>query len=123
MSLYSTEIYKILKEDEFSKDIFKNVLARNQLPAKISYPSAFVINNKKDNHPGEHWIAFFYDKDKNCDFFDSFARGPSAYGLEKYLRKSSKTLNYNKFQLQSWYSSFCGYHCIYFILLRSRNIM
>jgi hypothetical protein len=122
MSLYSTEIYDILKSDEFSKTIFKAVLARNELPSKVTFPSAYIINNKNNNHPGEHWIAFFYDAKGNVDFFDSFARGPSAYGLTKYLFKTSKSINCNKIRLQSFFSEYCGYHAIYFILLRSRNI-
>jgi hypothetical protein len=122
MSLYSEEIYDILKADEFSKTIFKAVLARNELPSKVTFPSAYIINNKNNNHPGEHWVAFFYDENGNVDFFDSFARGPSAYGLTKYLTKTSKSVNYNKIRLQSFFSEYCGYHAIYFILFRSRNI-
>ena len=122
MSLYSNEIYDILVADEFSKTIFKAVLARNELPSKVTYPSAYVINNKKNNHPGEHWIAFFYDEKGNVDFFDSFARGPSSYGLTNFFYKTSKSINYNKIRCQSFFSEYCGYHAIYFILLRSRNI-
>ena len=122
MSLYSTQINDILKDDEFAKTIFKAVLARNELPSKITYPSAYIMNNKKNDHPGEHWVAFFYDDKENVDFFDSFARGPSSYGLTKYLLKTSKSINYNKNRFQSFFSEFCGYHAIYFILLRSRNI-
>lgn len=122
MSLYSNEIYEILKKDDYASAVFKDVLPRNHLPHKLSYPSAYIINNKKDNHEGEHWIAFFFDKNKNCDFFDSFGKGPSAYGLTKYLCKYSKCLNFNRVAVQSNYSFYCGYHAIYFILLRSRNI-
>ena len=117
MSLYSTQINDILKDDEFAKTIFKAVLARNELPSKITYPSAYIMNNKKNNHPGEHWVAFFYDDKGNVDFFDSFSRGPSSYGL-----KTSNSINYNKNRFQSFFSEFCGYHAIYCILLRSRNI-
>jgi hypothetical protein len=85
MSLYSTEINDILMADEFSKTIFKAVLARNELPSTVTYPLAYVINNMK-NHPGEHWIAFFYDEKGNVDFFDSFARGPGAYRLTIFIK-------------------------------------
>ncbi len=56
------------------------------------------------------------------DFFDSFARGPAAYGLTKFFYKTSKSINCNKTRFQSFFSEYCGYHAIYFILLRSRNI-
>jgi hypothetical protein len=104
MSLYSNEIYDILVADEFSKTPFKAVLASNELPSKVTYPSAYVINNKKKNHPGEHWIAFFYDEKGNVDFFDSFARGPSSYGRTNFFYKTSKSINNNKIRCQSFFS-------------------
>jgi hypothetical protein len=106
MSLYSNEVYDILVADEFSKTIFKAVFARNELPSKVTNPSAYVINIKKNDHPGEHWIAFFYDEKGNVDFFDSFARGPSSYGLTNCFYKTSESINYNKIRCQSFFSEY-----------------
>jgi hypothetical protein len=50
MSLYATEIYDILKADEFSKTIFKAVLTRNELSSKVTFPSAYILNNKSSYH-------------------------------------------------------------------------
>jgi hypothetical protein len=85
MSLYSNEIYDILVADEFSKTIFEAVLARNELPSKVTYPSAYVINNKKKNHPGEHWIAFFYDEKGNVDFFRFICEGAFIIWSNKFF--------------------------------------
>jgi hypothetical protein len=35
--------------------------------------------NQGSSHPGEHWLATYYDKNANCDIFDSFGLNPSFY--------------------------------------------
>ena len=121
---------KFWKEDDYASTVFKDVFPRNHLPLKISYQSAYIINNKKDNHDGEHWIAFFFDKNKNCDFFDSFgfdslatAKRAISLQVDEIICKYSKSLNFNRIAVHCVnFSFYCGYHAIYFILLRSRNI-
>ncbi len=112
----------ILKSDEFSNHIFKHVLPRDMLPPSVNYPSAYVVNTQGKKHPGEHWLAYYYNEDGNCDFFDSFGFSPILYGLTDFLDKTSIKWKYNENQIQSLTSEFCGYYCVYFILLRSRNI-
>lgn len=70
---------------------------------------------------GQHWLAFYYDINGKCTFFDSFGHSPAFFGLEAYIEKTSTKWEYNTQQLQSIFSSTCGYYCIYFILLKSRN--
>lgn len=118
MKLNSNQIFFEIKQDMYAKNIFKKVLARDEIPRRVIYPSAFVINNQKRNQPGQHWLAVYYDKNGSCEFFDSFGMHPSFYGLEKLIRYP---FNYNKIQLQSNNSYYCGYYCIYFILLKSRG--
>jgi hypothetical protein len=80
MSLYSNEIYEILKKDDYASAVFKDVLLRNHLPLKLSFPSAYIINNKKDNHEGEHWIAFFLTKIKIVIFLIASEKGHKHMG-------------------------------------------
>src|SRR5689334_20148323 len=117
----SNQIRRELTSDAYSKRYFKGVLARDQLPNKIKKPAAYIINTENSDKKGEHWLALFYDRNCRCDFFDSFGLHPAFYNLEKYLYKTSSTWQYNKNQLQSLESSYCGNYCIYFILLRSRG--
>jgi|688.fasta_scaffold17848_7 hypothetical protein len=121
-ALNGKQIYEILNSDDYSHKIFKAVLPRDKLPNKVKYPSAYIINTQGSSHPGEHWLAIYYDKNGNCDFFDSFGLNPAIYGFIDFLNKTCKKWNYNNKQIQSLMSEFCGYYCTYFILLRSRNI-
>lgn len=121
-ALYSDEIYRTLKKDYFARKIFKNVVPFDKLPKRPKFPSAYVINTDKSNEKGEHWLAVYYDQNGYCTFFDSFGINPSFYNLEKFLDLTSKGWTWNKDQLQSFNNFTCGYYCIYFILLMSRNI-
>jgi hypothetical protein len=120
-SLSTQEIFKELKKDVYCKEIFKAVLPYDCLPKAPSYPSAYVVNTDPLGKEGQHWLAFYYDISGKCTFFDSFGHSPAFFGLEAYIEKTSTKWEYNTQQLQSIFSSTCGYYCIYFILLKSRN--
>jgi len=53
--------------------------------------------------------------------FDSFGRRPNA-DFERYMNRHCVSWNFNDKQLQSVVSKFCGYYCIYFCILRSRDV-
>ena len=117
----SIEIYQVLMGDDMSKANFSNVLARDQLPKKINWPSSFVINTDKQSKPGEHWLAFYYDKDGICEFFDPLGFSPKYYHLDKFLQSTSKEYFYNSQQIQGLFSKYCGYYCTLFVMVKSRN--
>jgi hypothetical protein len=118
------QIENILFNDYKSKKYFKAVIEIDELPRskrKIKN-SAYVINTDKKSGQGEHWISFFYDKNSNCEFFDSLGFGPEFYSLDGFLLKTGKKVFTNNFAIQSIFSEYCGYYAILFVLLRSRNI-
>jgi hypothetical protein len=82
---------------------------------------SFLITQFKSGEQGQHWLAIYYDYNGKCTFFDSFGHSPAFFGLEAYIDKTSTKWEYNAQQIQSIFSSTCGYYCIYFILLKSRN--
>ena len=115
----SVQIEKILKSNLQTRNIFLGVFARDELPKLDRFPCCFVINTAKRSHPGKHWLSFYYDKNKVCNFFDSYGNEPSFFNLDKYIYKTSKKLVSNNKAIQSWKSENCGYYCILFIILRS----
>ena len=110
-----------INRDYYSKKNFFGVFPRNRLPDVFSYPCSYVINTDPSTQPGEHWLGFYYDKNGNCDFFDSFGNPPSFYGLENYIKLQSTDFCYNSQQLQHENSGVCGYYVIHFIQMRSRH--
>ena len=57
----------------------------------------------------------------NCTFFDSFGFSPQDYKVDDYIKKTSKSYEWNQNQIQHVESSMCGFYCIYFINLKSRG--
>lgn len=101
------------------KNIFLGVFPRDELPEIKTYPSCFIINTDPKSKPGEHWLAFYIDKNGICDFFDSYGNAPVRFGLEDYLSKF-KSWNFSRQKIQGD-SLNCGIYCILFLLYRSQN--
>jgi uncharacterized protein YutD len=115
------QLNAILKKDKKSKNIYLGAFPCDKLPNKFKYPACLIINNQKSTENGEHWLAVYFDSKKNCYFLDSFGMHPKFYGLNNYLKDKSVKIIYNNTQLQSFFSEYCGYYCIIFLLLKARK--
>ena len=120
-SLTNRNILIELEKDIYARRYFVGVFPRDKLPSKVPYPSALIVNTHPMGSPGEHWLAMFFNKAKNCEFFDSFGFTAKDYGFEKYIESLSREYKNNVFQMQDIDSNACGYYSIYFILLKSRG--
>ena len=78
------QIERLLKIDYKTKKVFKKVCAFDQLEKPV-FPSAYVINSDPSNEPGEHWIAVYFDKNGQGEYFDSYGLAPAFVGLESYM--------------------------------------
>lgn len=87
--MFENTIRNILKNDSFTGNTFNEVYARNEIPDIINYPACIVINTKPRNNEGEHWLAVYYDKNKNAEFFDSYGHHPEYFKLTSFLNKTS----------------------------------
>ena len=116
------QIERLFKKDLKSKTIFKKVCALDQLE-KPPFPSAYVIKSDPSSIPGEHWVAVYFDKRGQREYFDSYGLPPTLVGLESYMDAYSLSgWIYNRKILQAYFSSFCGHYCVYFILFRCCGI-
>jgi hypothetical protein len=118
--LSTIDLINIINNDHLTKKIFKGVFARDQLPTLETTPACFIINTDPISKEGEHWLAFYIDKDQHCNFFDSYGNHPSKFKLDAYLNKNFKSWTYNNIQIQGL-SSYCGYYAALFILYAARN--
>ena len=83
--MLETALESALSKDEFTKKINGGIVARDELPDKVSYPSCYIINTRQRTHSGEHWLAVFYDNKGQADFFDSYGHHPSYFNLTEFL--------------------------------------
>jgi hypothetical protein len=109
------EIDELLKAT--CKQDFQGVFSTDTLP---SHPKLFVCNTDPSTKPGEHWIAIYVSKDGRGEYFDSFGRQPEKHFID-YLNEHCRNWIYNKRQLQSIISSFCGYYCCLYCMYRCRG--
>ena len=115
----------ILRKDKYTRGVFHGVYPSDKLPTTVSsFPSLFIANVDTSDKPGSHWVVFYFTKDREEEFFDSYGLSPSHYtGLfTRFLNDNSKEWTFNSVTLQSIESKVCGHYCLYFALFRSRQV-
>lgn len=115
----------ILRKDKYTRGVFQGVYPSNRLPTSVSfYPALFIANVDTSERPGSHWVAFYFTKDREGEFFDSYGLPPSRYTgtFTQFLNNNSNDWAFNSMTLESTNSKVCGHCCLYYALLRCRNI-
>ena len=121
----SIQLTLILSNDKFTRGVFHGVYPSDQLPVSVShYPALFIANVDTSDKPGSHSVAFYFTKEQEGEFFDSYGSPPSKYSgtFTTFLNNNSNQLTFNTVTLQSIYSKVCGHYCLYFALYRARQI-
>ena len=115
----------ILRKDKFTRGVFQGVYPSDKLPASVSqYPALYIANVDTSDKPGSHWVAFYFTKEQEGEFFDSYGAPPSKYSgtFTTFLNNNSNQWIFNTVTFQSIYSKVCGHYCLYFAFYRSRQI-
>ena len=97
----------------------------DKLPASVShYPALFIANVDASHKPGSHWVAFYFTKEQEGEFFDILRiTSRQIFGnIYSFLNNNSNQWIFNTVTLQSFYSKVCGHYCLYFALYHSRQI-
>ena len=119
------ELSLILRRDKYSRAVFQGVFPSDKLPSSVlSYPALFIANVDTSDKPGSHWVAFYFTKDREGEYFDSYGQPPSSYSrtFTNFLDNNSNSWIFNTVTLQSINSKVCGHYCIYYALFRCRDI-
>ncbi len=111
------EIRCTLEADSNTAPLFLGVFSADQLPNIEYRPSAFVANTDPSTSPGEHWVAFFIDKE--TEYFDSYGLPPFPV-FENYLSRLGKYI-FNDVTLQDFDTTVCGQYCIFFLHYRCQG--
>ena len=121
--LYSDQITRFIMSDGPASRTFLGVYPKEKLPPLHTFPSSFVGNTHHSSRPGEHWVAFYFDKHGHGEYFDSFGLPPVYEEWENHLENYShdKEWFYMSKTVQDLTSDACGYYAISYIMLRSRG--
>lgn len=91
----------------------------NNLPDEQT--GIIVSNLDPDYLPGTHWIAMYVSDDRlRGEYFDSFGRPPKGV-FNKYMNEHCENWTYNRKQLQSIVSKYCGHYCFLYCVYRGRG--
>ena len=112
------EIERFLEADPVCRRVFQGVFSADTLPPQ---PRLLVCNTDESTKPGQHWIAIHVDTCGRGEYFDSFGQEPNEH-FEVYMNRHCRNWTFNRKQLQSIISSFCGYYCCMFCVLRCRRM-
>ena len=114
----STVIDKVLRKN---CAIYRGVFACDELPVIDVRPTVIVVNTDPASRPGQHWICVYFDEDGYGEFFDSFGLQPKRV-FDRYMDKYCIAWTFNKKQLQSLVSRFCGHYCIWYCMMKFRKV-
>lgn len=84
---------------------------------KTKRPCSIIGNTDKSGNPGKHWVAFYLTKD-HIEVYDTYGRGLLPE-FRKFVGKQKYVCNTK--QVQTFDSSVCGQHCIYYIYKRNEG--
>lgn len=116
--LTTEDLNRILGENNVTRKSYLGTFPACVFPDTRTNSYSFISNTS--NHldlKGEHWVAWFINKD-TVKFFDSFGRSPTDSTFYEHFynfTKKFKKLEYSKRRIQGWTSVACGYFCVHFI--------
>lgn len=121
------EIDNCLRANDHTAKIFCGVYPSDMLPHIKEYPCGFIANVSESRSRGMHWVSIFAEK-SSIILFDSFAPYTvvNCINIQDYLRKNianeHKQVIYNTEQIQSDFSSVCGYYACLHLLSASQGM-
>ena len=115
----AVDIEKFLHIDPVFRIKVQGVFSADMLPSE---PRLLICNTDPSTKAGEHWIAIHVDEYGRGEYFDSFGRPPNEHFTSYKNKHCSLSWNFNKRQLQSIISSFCGHYTCFYCMLRSRGV-
>jgi hypothetical protein len=120
---------RVLSSDpKTSQADYLKVLSLDELPKHPLDPKgtiAMVVNTdvQPRHSGGEHWVAIYGDgTQRTMEYFDPFGTEPFRYAIEQFFKQQGRPRTCNSQMLQNPDSSYCGYYCLYFLLMKCRGV-
>ena len=109
------ELTCMLESDPVISRFNPKVLDREQffeLNVQRKY-DIFIVNGQEQWRPENHWVLVAM-LPHEVIFFDSFAKSPRHYAIDKHLHNMKREIIINRMVLQRPLSDVCGEFCIFF---------
>jgi hypothetical protein len=126
-ALRADVIDKTLRTDMFTKRIYCGTFPCDKLK-QFKLPigaCGMIVNFDPSYKPGSHWIALFFDRNRNVEYFDTYSRdirtNSDIYSfIQRWGKKRVRFLKGDSIQHDD--SSVCGHYSILFLLCRAKKI-
>ena len=130
-ALSTEDLTKCMLKDKYIRRKFGGVWPINKVPFSKFKNKIMIINTDPHYKKGKHWFCLFIPREKKkgenikIEIFCSLGvrnskKGWLAYFIRKLQNRGS--IIYNGNRLQAIKSSYCGYYCLLFAIMRSRGI-
>jgi hypothetical protein len=113
----TAEINRVMNSMQSTKYQYIGTFPSDKLPPPEQFPSCFIANMDSSSQPGSHWVAVYITKTGKAEYYDTYGRSPLPI-FQNYLKTNFEVFKINKIQTQSFGTSVCGQHCIYFLYHR-----
>lgn len=117
------QLYKALIQNEITEPFFDGIYPRDLLVDITSKPNLIICNTDTSDKKGEHWLLFFFNKDKSVDFFDSLGKNIYSYGKEivNFAKTYAVSFNESTDRMQPFNSSLCGHYCLFYAYYKCKG--
>ena len=117
------EIEDLLCRDPLVRPLFGGVFPSDRLPDRIPHGKRlYIANTDPAKGEGQHWIAFFFQSNGECIYFDSYGLPPQIPSFVKFINKNAVQWRFNSQRLQDVKSVVCGHYCIFFAYHMARGM-
>jgi hypothetical protein len=114
-------IRELCMKDKIINGIFMGVYPSDRLPKVISVPSCLIANTKPHNHPGEHWVAIYINRNAEATYYCSYGAPPQE-SILKWLETNTVKWERTRRRIQSDKSTTCGQYCVFFLHFACRIV-
>ena len=114
-----------IRENRCLSSMTDTVYSADTLPRRVNtYPAAFICNTDQQYLPGKHWILFWFQDAHHSECYDSLGQLPGTYyhNFDLFLQRNTTKCVYNNEPLQKEGTDTCGYHVLFYLLMKCRSI-
>lgn len=119
--MYDADIDAILMKNPATRLCFGGVYACDDLPLLATKPG-YVINLDKKSESGSHWVCVYFNfVERHAYYFDSLGDKPTNAYIVRFIKRNSKTCEWNTIPVQHLCANTCGQWTIFFLDRRCRG--
>ena len=114
-----------VRTDNRLNAVVRGVYSSDNLPQYVHrYPSAFISNTDPSDLRGEHWVMFWFHSPSYGEFWDSLGHKADHYSehFDTFIKNNVITCKYNTHALQHKAFSTCGFHVLFYLLMKCNKM-